>query len=181
MKKAYRYQVILDTEKDVVRELEIYSEDTFENLHKALLESFNFQNTEMASFYMSSNDWDKGEEITLMSMASADGIDEQAGIIPAPMMADTSLSLYMEGTGTKMIYVFDFLLMWCFYIELIEEIDSDEELPRCSKKMGEAPNQNDKDADETLLGDSVASEIADIMSGFEDEEDDGEARYNYNE
>ena len=71
--------------------------------------------------------------------------------------------------------------MWCFYIELIEEIDSDEELPRCSKKMGEAPNQNDKDADETLLGDSLASEIADIMSGFEDEEDDGEARYNYNE
>ena len=121
MKKAFRFRVILDTQEDVVREIEISEEDSFENLHKALLESFGFENTEMASFYMSNDDWEKVEEITLMDMGKPEGQEEVEDALPTPMMSNSFLYEYMNGPATKVIYVFDFLLMWCFYIELIEE------------------------------------------------------------
>ena len=173
MKKAFRFRVILDTEEDVVRELEIFEEDSFESLHKILLASFGFSATEMASFYMSNNEWEKGEEITLMNIGSIDEMEEEAGILSAPMMSNCYLYEYMNGPESKMIYVFDFLLMWCFYIELIEEFESeDKDLPLCSKEMGKAPKQGDKDPDEMLLGDAVADETSDIMAGFEEDDDE---------
>lgn len=51
----YRFRVILDndTDEDVFRDLEIRETDTLEDLHNVITQSFGFDGTEMASFYIS--------------------------------------------------------------------------------------------------------------------------------
>ena len=50
-------RVILDTETDVIRDFEIESTSTLEELHDAVSQSFGFAGNEMASFYRSDENW----------------------------------------------------------------------------------------------------------------------------
>ena len=61
----YRFRVIFDndTDQDVFRDLEIRETDTMEDLHNAIAQSFGFDGLEMASFYISDDNWNQGEEI----------------------------------------------------------------------------------------------------------------------
>ena len=63
----YRIRIILDTKDDVLRDVEIKSNSSFEELHFAIVDAFNLKGNEMASFYLSDENWKKGEEITLES------------------------------------------------------------------------------------------------------------------
>ena len=49
----YRIRVILDVDDDVLRDIEISSTSTLEDLHNAIIQSFGFLGNEMASFYES--------------------------------------------------------------------------------------------------------------------------------
>jgi hypothetical protein len=49
----YRFRIILDTEEDVFRDLEIAKTASLEDLHNAVNQSFGFDGTEIASFYLS--------------------------------------------------------------------------------------------------------------------------------
>ena len=63
----YRIRIILDIKDDVLRDLEIKSNSSFEDLHYAIVKAFNLDGNEMASFYLSDENWKQGEEITLES------------------------------------------------------------------------------------------------------------------
>ena len=67
----YRFRVILDNDvdDDVFRDLEIQETDTLEDLHNIITQSFGFDGTEMASFYISDNQWNQGEEISLFDLS----------------------------------------------------------------------------------------------------------------
>jgi hypothetical protein len=67
----FKFRVIVDTEKDVFRDIEIETDATFEAFHKAVLDAFDFEEGEMASFYMSNESWEKGLEIALMDVGGA--------------------------------------------------------------------------------------------------------------
>ena len=66
----YRFRIILDndTEDDIFRDLEIRDSDTMEDLHNVVTQSFGFDGSEMGSFYLSDDDWNQCEEITLFYM-----------------------------------------------------------------------------------------------------------------
>ena len=49
----YRLIIILDTKEDVIRDIEIKSKNTFEDLHFVIVNAFGFAGNEMASFYLS--------------------------------------------------------------------------------------------------------------------------------
>jgi len=72
----YRFRVILDndTEDDVFRDIEIRKTDSLEDLHNTITQSFGFDGTEMASFYVSDDEWNQGEEISLFDMS--EGVNE---------------------------------------------------------------------------------------------------------
>ena len=70
---VYKFRVIVDTEEDVFRDIEIDTSSTFEQLHQSILQAFDFPEGEMASFYMSNDTWDKGTEISLMDMGEMGG------------------------------------------------------------------------------------------------------------
>ena len=45
----YRFRIILDTEEDIFRDIEIEQSASFEDLHNSITQSFGFDGTEMAS------------------------------------------------------------------------------------------------------------------------------------
>ncbi len=96
----YRFRMILDAEEDVFRDIEIMSENTLEDLHNTILQSFGFDGTEMASFYISDDEWNQGEEISQFD------VTEGAGSIR--LMNETTLDDVVDEDQTKLIYVYDF-------------------------------------------------------------------------
>ncbi|AZQ44591.1 IS1096 element passenger TnpR family protein [Nonlabens ponticola] len=108
----YRLRAILDATQDVFRDIEIEETASLEDLHNVIMQSFQLQGDEMASFYASDDEWNQGEEYCLFDMSD--------GLSPVKKMCDTPLSDAMSKSKTKMIYVYDFLNMWTFLIELAD-------------------------------------------------------------
>ena len=61
----YRFRIILDTEEDVFRDIEINESSSLEELHNSIIKSFGFLGNEMASFYKTDYDWKQGDELPL--------------------------------------------------------------------------------------------------------------------
>ena len=81
----FRFRVVLDndTKEDIFRDIEIRKTDTLEDLHNSITQSFGFDGSEMASFYLSDDEWNQGEEISLFDLSEG-GSDIQ-------LMSQTSL------------------------------------------------------------------------------------------
>jgi len=111
----YKLRVILDNEEDVFRDLAIENTDTLEDLHNAIVNAFGFDGSEMASFYTCDDNWNQEDEIPLFD----------TGDVPGEMriMSELTLEDMLYEKQTKIIYVYDFLNMWTFLVELaaIEE------------------------------------------------------------
>lgn len=117
---VYRFRVILDndTEDDVFRDLEIRESDTMEDLHNIITQSFGFDGMEMASFYISDEQWNQGEEISMFDVSEG---EEQV-----KLMNETTISDIVHEAQTKLIYVYDFLNMWTFFVELAEIVEENQ-------------------------------------------------------
>jgi hypothetical protein len=134
----YRFRVILDhdNKEDIFRDIEIRKTDTFEDLHNTITQSFGFDGNEMASFYVSNDSWEQGQEIALFDM----GQDSQ-------MMNETILEDIVNEDHTKLIYIYDFLNMWTFLVELGEIVaeaqgtDYPNLLFVCGQVPAEAPDK----------------------------------------
>ena len=110
----YRMRVILDTETDVIRDFEIETTATLEELHDAVSQSFGFAGNEMASFDRSDENWAQGEELPLVDM----GVGEKP-------LNERPLNKILSENENRLIYVYDFLNLWTFFVELIETAEKD--------------------------------------------------------
>ncbi|MEC8723466.1 MAG: hypothetical protein VXX60_00475 [Bacteroidota bacterium] len=112
----YRFRAVLDhaQKEDIFRDIEIRKTDTFEDLHNVLTQSFGFDGSEMASFYSSNAQWEQGQEIVLFDMGQTEEVQ---------MMNETILEEVVNEENPKLIYVYDFLNMWTFLVELGEIVD----------------------------------------------------------
>ena len=108
----YRVRIILDAPDDVLRDIEIDSDSTAEELHNVITQAFGFEGGEMASFYESDEEWNQGQEIALFDM-DEEGSDTR-------VMCETSLDDILSDNAPNLLYVYDFLNMWSFLIELVE-------------------------------------------------------------
>lgn len=117
----YRFRVILDNDTDeaVFRDLEIRETDTLEDLHNIINQSFGFDGTEMASFYISDDTWNQGNEISLFDLSEREDASAQ-------LMNKTVINSIVHEMQTKLIYVYDFFNLWTFYVELAEIVDETE-------------------------------------------------------
>ena len=162
----FKFRVIMDTEKDVFRDIEIETESYFDTLHKSVLDAFDFEQGEMASFYLSDEEWSKGLEISLMDMG---GVDEDS-----LSMSTTILSDMVMKPGDKILYVYDFMRMWIFYIELVE-VKKDKPstiYPRVALAFGDAPSQDSKEFQDMFESDIVGGAAVAGTELDEDEEDE---------
>jgi hypothetical protein len=113
---VYKFRVILDAEEDVFRDIAILEDDTLEDFHNAIVNSFGFDGLEIASFYTCDDQWNQEDEISLFD--TGDVVGEQK------IMSDYKLSDILDAENTKIIYVYDFINMWTFLVELAAIEDS---------------------------------------------------------
>lgn len=165
MNQTIRLRVLIDTEgeNNVFRDIDMLSNATFEEFHIAIQEAFNFDNSQMASFYESDDTWERGDEIMLMDMS----MDEKQQV---RLMKDVQLKDILKEAEDKMLYIFDFLVMWTFFVEVVSlgTKDEDTSYPAILLSVGDAPSQDSKSA-EDLFGAMKSEKI-----GGEDDEDDDE-------
>ena len=107
----YRFRVILDndTDEDVFRDVEIKESNSLEDLHNVIIQSFGFDGTEMASFYVSDEQWNQGEEISLFDLSENGS---------AKLMHNTEIKEVVFEMQPKLIYVYDFFKKASFFLTL---------------------------------------------------------------
>jgi hypothetical protein len=159
----YRFRIILDTKEDIFRDLEIEPSASLEDFHYAIAQSFGFGGQEMASFYTTNENWEQGEELPLLDMGE--------GTTP---MAAKSLDEYFNEANHHLIYVYDFLSMWTFFVELMEigEKDPVALYPNLIFGQGDVPEEvpdTDFDAEEEI--NSLEEEDDDLEDGIIDYDD----------
>ena len=179
MQKVVHFRILLDHDNDVFRDIEIGVDQNFQQFHDIVLEAIAFENTEMASFYVSNEDWEKGQEITLMDMGERSENGETI-----LLMHECKVGEVIYEQDQKLVYVFDFFLMWCFFIDVIEvkTVDKNIILPRILHAFGDAPEQSSKSPElnfdiETvsLADDEEHDEFADMFKLMDsDQEYSGE-------
>ena len=134
---VYRFRIVLDndTEDDVFRDIEIRETDTLEDLHNSIVQAFGFDGIEMASFYISDDEWNQGEEISMF--------DTSEGYDKVRLMADTVINEVSDEKKTKLIYLYDFFNMWTFYVELAEIVEEAEgtDYPNLMFVHGQIPTE----------------------------------------
>ncbi len=137
--KTYTLRIIPEVDEIVYRDIIVNEKNTFYQLHDFILDAFEFSKDQMASFYKSDEDWIKGQEISLFGVEDSDVLE----------MDSTLIGNHIQDINQKFIYVYDFLAMWNFTIEIMEIGKSAENknYPINGKSFGKAPNQNEKDLD----------------------------------
>jgi len=174
---VYKFKVYFEDYEDIYRVIEVKSTQTFLDLHKGILASINFDEKQMASFYMSNDSWKKGQEITLEDMS-------ENPENPTPTMAKSKLNQFIIDPHQKILYVYDFIECWSMQIELTsisKEENPKVKYPHCIKSVGLAPKQYDKVQKFGVVDDNEFDEITknylnqtdEIPGDIEDGEDDG--------
>ncbi|MBO7302313.1 MAG: hypothetical protein J6U58_06355 [Bacteroidaceae bacterium] len=132
---VYKFRLLSDEVEDFRRDIEIDSDATFLELNKAILESVNYPDDQMTSFFICTNNWIKEVEITREDMG---GMSEDENYI----MAETVIGDLIEEEKQKLMYVFDPLGDRAFFMELSKiEFGKSADEATCVKSIGEAPTQ----------------------------------------
>jgi hypothetical protein len=132
-----KFRVYLEEDESIYRDIVIKHTQTFLDLHKTILQSWEFDNKHQATFYRSNDNWQRGREISL------DKYDKEYKAPPL-IMADTPIGSEIRDTNQKFIYVYDFNKNWVFLVELInvsKEESSKISYPSVSRKEGVGPLQ----------------------------------------
>ena len=134
---VYRFRILFEDVEDFYRDIEIMSTSTFEDFHKAIMQSIDITGNEFASFYICDSKWNRKKEIAVEDMS-----DEGEEVENAPLvMSKCKLADYIDDPHQRLIYIYDFLTMNEFYIELSKIIPADKKVkyPRCVRKSGMLP------------------------------------------
>lgn len=169
----YKIRVILDTKDDVFRDIEVRDKQTLFTLYKGIMSAFSLPGEELASFYESDEQWSQGREIPLESMN-----EEQAD----ETMADFYIQEAFPQVGSRMIFVYDYMEMWTFFVEVmgIEDKKAVLNYPLTVYRYGivplKAPKKsmnviNLEEDEEMLSDDDTAFDDLDIDSELDIDED----------
>ncbi|MFV0391631.1 MAG: IS1096 element passenger TnpR family protein [Paludibacteraceae bacterium] len=137
----FKFTILSDEVDDFVRTIEIDSEATFLDLHKAILNAVKYEDNQITSFFICTDDWEKKQEITLVEMESSSEYDNL-------VMEKMPLDELLDDEKQKLLYVFDLISDRAFFMELSDVIPGkslDEAV--CTSSIGKAPTQIALDLD----------------------------------
>ena len=107
------FRIISDEDQEFFRDLVIDGSDTFLDFHKTLQENLGYDPSQLASFFITTEMWEKQQEITLIDMMQEPGLETLT-------MGEVTLGEYISEVNQRMIYVFDFFSERAFFMELYE-------------------------------------------------------------
>jgi len=131
----YRFRATFEDYDEVIREIEVLSKHSFLDLHRAILESVGYDPEKASSFFISNDQWKKGEEFTYLPSEAK----MRKNIL---LMDDTRLNKYIDDPHQKFYYTYNFERPFDFHVQLIKILLEEEEgkqYPFLFKSIGKAP------------------------------------------
>jgi hypothetical protein len=131
----YRFKISFEDYDDVVREIDIKSNQTFEDLHRALHKTTGYPVETSSSFFVSNDFWIKGLEFAFLPTARK--VEREV-----KLMENTKLSSHIDDPHQKFYYTYNFDRPFDFHVELIKimlEEEDHREYPCLFRSAGEAP------------------------------------------
>ncbi len=156
----YRFRVTFEDYDDVSREVDIKSTQTFADLHYAIHQSIGFNPDYSSSFYISNDQWTKGEEIAFKP-------NERKANRGITLMENAKLSNFIDDPHQKFYYTSNFERPFDFHVELVKILDETPGVtyPATVKSSGEPPKQFGNVYNPTVA--SVANEDFDFLNEME--------------
>ncbi|MDX5321774.1 MAG: plasmid pRiA4b ORF-3 family protein [Bacteroidota bacterium] len=165
----YRFKVCFEEDEEIVRVIEIKSNQTIEDLHFAILKSIEFDSKHNALLYISDDYWKKHDKYIFLP---------EAGMEEVPMFSVKKLSSLINDPHQKLLYIYDLSEQWVFLVELIGismTEDAKKDYPYVVRSENKAPKQyktqakvgGDLEEDELdyLTKNLLSGEIAEEMLG----------------
>lgn len=167
-----KFRVYFEEDESVYRDVVIRHNQTFQDLHEAILTSYEFDNKHKATFYRSNDHWLRGREISLEKY-------DKEYKAPPLIMKETTIGSEIRDTNQRFIYQYDFNRVWNFLVELInvtKEENAKISYPSCVRTEGIAPSQY---GTKGLLGPKFADieekyDLTQVGEGFGEKNEDGE-------
>jgi Plasmid pRiA4b ORF-3-like protein len=155
---VYKFVVLSDEDESFVREFEFLDSHTLMDFHNMIQDELEFDKSQMASFYLATDNWEKEEEFTLFDMGTGSSTMENA-----------VLEDIIFRKNQKLLYVFDFFNDRALFVEYTGETkeNSGHEYPSCTNSKGVPPKQ-------VIFGSSSRKLYNNIVVS-DDEEDEDEA------
>lgn len=177
----YRFKITFEDYDDVIREIDVLSKHTFLDLHIAIQKAVKYDPDKSSSFFVSNDQWKKGEEISYLPTESK----KNKGVV---LMETAKLNRFINDPHQKFYYTYNFDKPYDFHVQLIKILKEEEgrEYPSVVKSIGIAPKAGGTIAtDETESDKEEKSEfdfLNDMGYDAEDEQDldlmDGEENDN---
>lgn len=169
---VYRFRLTFEEQDDFAREIEVGSVQNFEDFHNAITENLGLDPNTLSSFFITDYRFRKKREISLIDMSpeerpeTFDEEEEEKMLV----MKEAILSDYIDDPHQRLLYVYDYLNYWTFYLELLKIVPADpkESYPRIAKSLGEVPRELTAKA-HLLSGPDLGLEL-----GFEEDQIDPE-------
>ncbi len=159
-----KLRIILDTDEDVLRDVELNAAHGLIDLHHLIIDAFQLERGELASFFSSNEDWEQGEEIGIVEL-SISGSDTTR------TMSEFTVSEFLTDTGDRMLYVYDYLNLWTFFIEVLSSEKGEVTIPAVLASIGERPKSA---PEKEMKADSHEDDFDEDSDDF-DEDDYNEA------
>jgi hypothetical protein len=130
----YRFRVTFEDYDDIIREIDVLSTHTFLDLHQAIHQSTEYNPEVSSSFYISNEQWMKGEEIAYLPNARK----KERGVA---LMENAKLNKFIDDPHQKFYYTYNFDRPFDFHVQLIKILpeESGKKYPVTSKSVGIAP------------------------------------------
>lgn len=132
----YKFRLLSSEEDDFVRDFEVSADQTFYDLHSAIQKNCHYDTSQIASFFLCNNDWEKENEITLFELSEEPS--------KSTLLMDKSiLSRHITGLRQRLLYIFDIFNERAFFIEVVDIRDKDpsQSYPICTLAEGSPPVQ----------------------------------------
>ncbi len=169
----YRFKFTFEEQDDFLREFELGSDQTFEEFHNAITENLGLDKGMLSSFFITDSRFRKKREISLIDMSPEElpeRDDEEPQEEKMLVMKDAVVSDFIDDPHQRLLYVYDYLNYWTFYLEMLKIAPADpkQSYPRVSKSLGEVPRELTAKAHQ-LSGDDPGFDL-----GFDEDQYDPE-------
>jgi hypothetical protein len=155
---VYKFVVLSDEDESFVREFEFLDTHTLMDFHNLIQDELEYDKSQLASFFMATDNWEKEEEFTLFDMGTGSSTMETA------LLEDIIFR-----KNQKLLYVFDFFNDRALFVEFTGEAKEVEgiELPVCTNSKGVPPKQ-------VIFGGASRKLYNNIVVSDDDDEDEAE-------
>ncbi|MGE5419144.1 MAG: IS1096 element passenger TnpR family protein, partial [Chloroflexota bacterium] len=169
------FVVLSDEDESFVREFEFLDNHTLLDFHRMIQDELEFDKSQMASFFMATDNWEKEEEFTLFDMGTGSSTMEVA------VLEDIIFK-----KNQKLLYIFDFFNERALFVEYTGESKEvgGREYPICTNSKGLPPKQvvfsgsNRKLYNNIVVSDDEDEDLPEtddlFLEGGEDEESLGD-------